>query len=183
MGDAMECVIDCPPYGIAEGEPPLQDDQDDLFNCGCGCADGQLRIQELAGDGNGEHVLCGRAGWYTFQGADYRDTDWLSVIAGPGGVVTATLDAEWRTHLYRLAPTDCNQAYPVATATSECSPATLEIAAAPGEVIWLWVGPETFDPPYGPTPFEFDYTLELTGLAAPVAAERATWGAVKRTYR
>jgi hypothetical protein len=183
IGSSLECWIECPPYGIAEGEPPQQNDHDDLFNCGCGCVDGDVRIQELAGDGSGEHAACGRAGWYSHQDLAYRDTDWFSVIAGPGGVVTATLDAEWRTHLFHLAPTDCNGVSPVATATSDCAPATLEIAAAPGEVIWLWVGSATFEPPYGPTPSEYDYTLELSGLLIPVPGEQTTWGAVKSSYR
>jgi hypothetical protein len=70
------CELDCPGDGVAEGEPPSY-----LF-------------QALTGDADGELILCGRSGWFQFEGGASRDTDWFVATFGPGGVIEVTVDAE-----------------------------------------------------------------------------------------
>ncbi len=177
----LGCLATCLPGEAPEGEPPLQNDQPNAYNDGCGGGPGGF--QELPGDANGAINVCGVSGWFTFYDSDYRDTDWFTVTVGPGGVVHAELFAEWPTSLFHLAPTDCNTVSVVQQVTSSCTLATMDVVGAPGEVIWLWTGPTTFSSPTGENPYEFDYDLNLTGLEPVIATEAVAWGAIKSLYR
>ena len=88
------CVLECPPGGTPEGEPPLVDDYEDAYNGGCNSPEYGIPFQELYGDANGDLVFCGVAGWYVYDGANYRDTDWFHLYAGPTGTVEVTAHAE-----------------------------------------------------------------------------------------
>jgi len=182
--DTWECWLECPPYGVPEGEPPLANDQLDMFNCGCGCEPGGNFATELVGDADGELYFCGKSGWYTYQGLDLRESDWLTAVVGAGGMVTIDIDGEWEISLFRLLPLDCNSVTVAASVIAgPCVPVQMTITEATGTLLWLWVGPTAFTPPYGPTPYEFDYYLDVAGLAAPVGVAAATWSAVKSLYR
>ncbi len=183
VGFFEACLLVCDSGDALEGEPPLQDDQPNLFNGGCAAAD-PAAFQELPGDANGEHRLCATGGWFDFHGDDYRDTDWFTATVGPGGVVHAEFWAHWSTYLFHLAPTDCASMVVVQTVASDCEEVTMDVAGAPGEVIWLWAGATTFTPPNdGNTPYEFPYELWLSGLMPVVTVEPVTWGAVKSLSR
>ncbi len=50
-----------------------------------------------------------------------------------------------------------------------CLEATLTVTGVPGTPVWLWVGPVTFEAPFGEEVLEFDYLL--TADLGPVATE------------
>ncbi len=183
IGFFDECLLVCDPDDALEGEPPLQNDQENLFNGGCAAED-PTAFQELPGDASGEHQLCATGGWFTFFGSDYRDSDWFTVTVGPAGVVHADFWAQWPTHLFHIAPTDCATMDVAQFVSSDCEEVTMDVAGAPGEVIWLWTGAIHFTPPNdGNTPYEFPYELRLSGLMPVVASEPTTWSTVKSLYR
>jgi hypothetical protein len=192
--DTLMCEIIAPPGAELEGEPPLEVDYVDCQNAGCSTTlcDGewQNNWQPLWGDVGGELVLAGRSGWYTIEGVQSRDTDWFSVVVGPGGTLTATIDAERPVYLFRLAPLDCNDVTVVEQVTAgPCVPATLTVTGTPGSEVWLWVGPTVFTPPAGMDPdgdgvAGFDYLLELSGLEnGPVAVRARSFSGIKALYR
>jgi hypothetical protein len=183
IGNYEECLLSCAGDDALEGEPPLQDDQENLFNGGCGGED-EAAFQELPGDADGEHRLCATGGWFRFFGLDLRDTDWFTATVGPGGVVHVDFWAHWPTYLFHLAPTECATVGVAQMVTSDCEEVTMDVTGTPGEVIWLWTGATTFTPPNGGnTPYEFPYELRLSGLMPVVAVEATTWSAVKSLYR
>ncbi len=175
------CEALCLPGEALEGEPPLQNDQPNDYNDGCGGLPGGF--QELAGDADGAINLCGVSGWFTNSGGASRDTDWFTVTVGPGGTIHAEFFAEWPTYLMHLAPTDCNSVGVAQLVESTCELVAMDVVGTPGEVVWLWTGPIAFEPPTGINPYEFDYDLNLTGLEPSIATEGASWGAVKSLYR
>ena len=136
------------------------------------------------GDPTGELYFCGISGWYEFEGSDFRDTDWFSAVIGDTGVMTASLMPERRSHLFQIS-TDCNTAEVLQQAPADpCVEALLTIEGEPGEVVWLWVGPQDFTPPLGFQGHEFDYHLWFTGIEDDVVATEAnTWSEVKGLYR
>ena len=80
-----------------EGEPELVDDYVDAHNGGCNSPDQGSPFGVIASE-----VFCGVSGWYTYQGANYRDTDWFTVTLPPGGVLTITADADYPTYVFEL---------------------------------------------------------------------------------
>jgi len=185
VGTVPPCVLDCPPGGVDEGEPPLQDDQPNDFNDGC-ASQNPDGFQDLQGDPDGNLILCGTGGWFTDQGLGFRDTDWFVATFGPAGTIEITADAELPLDVFELGPQDCNTVAPVQTlAVGPCDPGSLTVTGDPGATVWLWTGSPTLSPPPGtPTPFEFPYVLWLSGLApGPVATEAASWSGVKALYR
>jgi hypothetical protein len=177
------CELACPAGGVAEGEPTLHDDYVDTWNGGCQSDPFQPVFQPIIGDSDGEAVLCGVSGWYTFFPQDYRrDTDWFTLVMGPTGTIEATIDGEIRSQIFELRPQECDAVDVFQYVIAECGPATMEITGyAPGAVVWLWAGSTYYAPP-GWGENEYDYVLWFTGLESSVAIERTTWSTVKALY-
>ncbi len=176
------CVLACPDGAFPEGEPPLVDDYVDEHNSGCG--ESFLYWQELTADAMGDLTLCGVSGWYNFQGATYRDTDWYILISGPGESIEITGDAESETFMFELGPQDCYTVDVLQQVTAgPCAPASMTITGYPeGAPVWFWVGPTTFVPPSGASTM-YDYVVWFSGLAPEVlATEATTWGSLKALY-
>jgi hypothetical protein len=183
VDDGIEppCVLTCPPGGVAEGEPPLHDGYDDDWNGGCGSHPVEV-FQPVTGNQAGEAILCGVSGWYVNVGVSYRDTDWFSLLPGPGAL-TVTADAEQPTQFFDLGPTDCAAVEILQAATAgDCAPASLTLQSTPGQAKWFWVGPTVFAAPPG-AEATYEYIVWFSGLEPGVATSAATWGAVKSLYR
>jgi hypothetical protein len=178
------CVLECPPGGYPEGEPPLVDDYEDSYNGGCNSPEFGYPFQDLYGDENGELLFCGVSGWYQYQGTNYRDTDWFIVYAGDSGSVYVASDAERPTYLF-FRPLDCSSTdYYPPFRFGACAPGDTTFAAAPGGVFWLFVGPTTFSAPDGSHPYEYDYVVHFSGLQpGTVVVETRNWSAVKGLFR
>ena len=181
--DTWECFLECPdvPDVMYENEPPLEDGYVDSFNSGCGNA-GEPVFSDLIGSGEGTVTFCAKTGWFDDFG---WDTDWIRVVAGATGQVVWEGDAEWATFMFRIAPTNCEDGEPTQMMeVGPCLPATMTIDAVPGEVIWLWVGPQDLYPPPGFVGHEYDYVMTLDGIQpGPVATVNRSWSAVKSLYR
>jgi len=179
----VPCLLDCPPEGVPEGEPPLQDDQINAFNDGCG-SDNPDGFQDISGDAAGSLVLCGTSGWFLYDGSDFRDTDWFVATFGPDGIIELTADAEWPLYVFELGPQDCaNVGVVQQIEVGPCATASMTVTGEPFSTVWLWTGPTTFASPVGSTPFEFDYTIWFSGLAPEVVAtEPVTWSGVRALF-
>jgi hypothetical protein len=182
----VPCVIECPAGGVLEGEPPLVDGYQDLYNGGCNSLP-TTPFQNIWGTG-GNHVdFCGVSGWYSFQGLSYRDTDWFIVVLDEDGAgfIDCTIDALSGTFMFELFPQDCNG---VAVAQQVqviggCNPQNMTVFGAPGDIAWLWVGPDVFAAPPG-IPSEYPYLLTIDGLEdGIIATEDASWSQVKDLFK
>jgi len=175
--EIMVEVVVCPPGGIEEGEPTLVDDYVDEHNGGCNSLDalGYAPFQPLNGG-----MFCGLSGWYTYEGANFRDTDWFLVTLPAEGTISITGESQWPCSMYELGPQDCGTVGVLQTVEiGSASPATMVIDGAPGSEVWFWVGPVDYTPPGGDTPQEFLYVLELPQA---VAVERHSWSGIKDLY-
>ena len=178
----LGCALVCPAGGVDEGEPPLQDDAPLSFNCGCQCADPGL-MSVLAGDADGNLIHCARNGWQTMGGSIRRDDDYLSALVGDAGTIRIEIDAEYPLYLFQMT-TDCNGLSVLQSVVcGPCVPATIDIVGEPGELVWLFAAAVAFEPPADETPYEFDYTMTISGLLATVPTESANWGTVKTLFR
>lgn len=175
------CLLECPPGGYHEGEPPLQNDEINAFNDGCG-SDNPDGFQNLPSDQNGELTLCGTSGWFIYQGSDYRDTDWFVATFGETGMIEVTADAEQMIYIFELGPQDCETVSVLQQiVVGPCAPAALSVFGEPLSTVWLWAGPTVFTPPYGITPYEFNYTIWLSGLNPGIVAVESD-GSVPESY-
>ncbi len=178
------CVLQCPAEGVAEGEPPLQNDYVDNWNGGCNTDPG-YPFQSLTADPFGNLTLCGVSGWYLFQGSQYRDTDWFILEKGETGNIEITLDAEIATYMFELSPQDCAAVGVLQQATGgPCAEAFMTIGGYAWHApVWFWVGPTVFAPPAGGENM-YDYTVWFTGLEPGIiATEGTTWGNLKALYQ
>lgn len=172
----LPCCIDCPPDGVHENEPELQDGYVDNYNGGCNSE--PAVFQPLAPGQDGCVDLCGISGWYQMESSNYRDTDWFEIL-GTGEEISIELTAEYPIQLYVLLP-DCSDIVIVAEAQG-LSYNLIEIVlpSVAGQVYWVWVGPQEFTGWEN----EFDYLLTVCGLEGPVAVDSVSWGEIKSMYR
>jgi hypothetical protein len=185
---ADPCVMaPCPVDAVDEGEPPLGDGYVDTWNSGCG--DPELSFTEIdwinsdpTNPLDGYAWLCGRSGWYVGpESADYRDTDWFRVFADQDGLMEFTVEAEYPTYVFKLAPTDCATVGVEIQATADCEePATLSFPVLGGEEIWLWIGPTAFTGPV--TEYRYFATLSNNTFDV-VPVEDMSFGGVKALFR
>ncbi len=187
VSEGEECFVYCPADAVAEGEPPLGDGYDDQYNVGCGGHPPVFQSIDWTNDEDGVPPfdgtawLCGKSGWFIFDGLALRDTDWFSVFALETGQMEATLEPEHPCLLIKVAPIDCEEASPELNVPADCGePGTLVFPVTAGEEIWLWVGPSDF---FGPVT-EFTYFLTVSNnMFDVVSSEDKTWGGVKALYR
>lgn len=168
--------------GLPEGEPELQDGYIDLFNSGCNDESGLYPFQHLEGTGGEYLTFCGLSGWYD---QNTRDTDWFTVTLGSTGVLEWTLIADHAVYGFLLGPQDCSQVAVVEILEAPaCSSENLSLTGAPGETLWLWVGPMEFTPPAGFIGHEFMYVCDFAGIAdGVVATEGMGFDRLKSLYR
>jgi hypothetical protein len=183
-----DCFVYCPDDAVAEGEPPLHDGYEDLYNGGCSGGLSLMQPIDWTNDEDGVPPfdgyawLCGNSGWYIGPGGgETRDTDWFVVFALETGVMEATLESEHPCYLFKLAPTDCNEVAVEFSAEADCeAPGTISFPVTAGEKIWLWVGPMDFSGPVT----EFSYFMTVSNnMFDVVPNEEMSWGEVKSLYR
>ena len=180
----VPCFLDCPPEGFPEGEPDLVDGYWDEYNSGCsGPGPPFLAFQSL-NFGPSFLDFCGVTGWYTFEGSNFRDTDWFTAVVGENGFIEVTADAESATHVFELEIVgDCENMSVLQTMTvSACSPGTMTIFGAPGSIVFPWAGSANFENPGDVQGNMYDYILTIDGLDGS-ATESSTWSQVKGLYR
>ncbi len=181
--DYTPCVLTCPGIGYPEGEPPLVPDYVDNWNGGCNTSPGYpfQDLRSCYGRCALIPVLCGVSGWYTFQGSQYRDTDWYILSGGWAGIIEIVADAEQPTYIFELGPQDCESVGVIQQATAgPCNETIMTIVGPPDTPIWFWVGPTTFAPPAGGDN-TYDYVVWFAYGYVPT--ESTTWGTLKALFR
>ena len=175
----VPCVIPVPDYSVIdEMEPPLGDGYVDLHNGGCNTDSDNPPLQPLSG----ALGFLGRTGWFYYEGANYRDTDWFEAQIGFSGSFEITGDAEQACWLFELTPLECDVVgVAQQVAIGPCEPGSLTIQGSPGQTIWLWVGPQEFQAPDGFVGYEFEYVLHLP--SGGVNTEAHSWASVRDLYR
>ena len=167
------CELECPIGGDHEGEPELVDEYIDAWNGGCGSSPYAFQSIDWP-------ITCGISGWYSFQGASYRDTDWFTTASTEDGYITASCVAEYDVFLFVLLPVDCGSVGVVYDVVCTCEiPGVIEFDHPGGAEVWLWVGPTEFSGPV----YEFDYLLEVLGVPYVTATDDVSWGEVKNMFR
>jgi hypothetical protein len=181
----VPCVLECPAGAVLEGEPPIVDGYVDDFNAGCGDHEPPMSFSELWGTGGSSLVYCAVSGWYD---DGYRDTDWMTAVidADGNGSLEVAAEAEQGLYVFELGPQDCE--YVAVVDLIQVDPCedipVLTIQGTPGDLVWLWAGPDDFFPPAGFVGHEFDYILTISGIEdAVIATEAASWSGVKALYR
>jgi hypothetical protein len=171
------CELECPPDGVAEGEPPLVAEYDDVYNDGCQGPPDPFQFLDAP-------ILCAVSGWYPVGGGSHRDQDWFSCFADENGYITASAVAEYDLYLFLTLPTDCSSVGVIYSAVCQCEEVgTIEFAHPAYTEAWLWCGPTEFE---GPLPvFEFDYVLTVDGIefTPPSAVELDSWGGIKSHFK
>jgi hypothetical protein len=90
---APPCEVECPPYGVDEGEGPCYDGYNDTYNGGCNS------LPPVFGAIDCGTTVCGLTGVYQHYSGDdtllYRDTDWyMFTLTDPATDVTWTVVGE-----------------------------------------------------------------------------------------
>jgi len=171
------CSAACPPGAILEGEPTCANEYDDQYNGGCNSTPPvftDLECNELG------VTVCGTYGTFSFQGLDYRDTDWYRFTIDTAKNITYCVCGS-QASLIAIVNEDpaCN----IATQCIESSNAGQEVCCnvvlAPG-TYWLFVATDDF---FG-VPCGSPYTFTLQGLTCPsVNVESTSWSKMKNVYR
>ncbi len=73
----VPCVLDCLPWGVDEGEPPLTNDYVDNWNGGCNTDPDNPPFQTVP---YGSYAVCVVTGFYLNQDNNTRDTDRFEVV-------------------------------------------------------------------------------------------------------
>jgi len=174
---AGPCVLECPDGALLEGEPELVDDYVDNYNGGCNSAPPVFQVLEAQADDC--LTMCAISGWYLYQGSSYRDTDWF-VAEAVGTLVDFGVEAEYPVNMFVLN-TDCgNIVLLYDLSIQDCDPGLISYPTTPGQINWLWVGPQAFSGPV----YEFDYIMDVCGIVGGVVPTVDTsWGTIKNMYK
>jgi hypothetical protein len=180
MYDKVVCYTPCPPAGHDEGEGDCYPDYADLYNAGCNSTPPVFTTTPCRPEGE-PVTVCGLAGGFSYQGLDYRDTDWYEIPAdhNPAGM-TICLEAEYAYSAFYLLEQDCDDIQIVDGGIYSCvEQPCLELP--PNHGYWVFVAVNDYGPSVG---CGWKYNLTITGSVCPaVSVEPATWGGVKERYR
>ncbi len=170
---SCECSVTCPAGSLAENEPQIGDEGEDVTNGGCNMLPLTPLFTPIAlGD-----TYCGTSTTYTSAGGDSRDTDWYRIdLTSPNTYwnLNFSCTAEFPLQILILNagdPDDCTQDAVVGSATAGgCETAVID-GNFPSGVYYFWVGPSVYTG-YPSTTGPHNYVATLTGsqLGAPVAA-------------
>ncbi len=181
------CSVECPPGGLAEGEPDCYAGYVDMYNGGCNSTPNVFT--EVACDATGDGpTICGTyGGWYDAgTGYNMRDTDWYEITI-PTDVTTQSISicgiGEYETLIgYLDASLGCGApAFVDYITLGVLEYGCLDVVLPGGTTWWVFAATRYFGESY---PCGAAYILELNGyVCPPVAVEQMSWGTVKATYK
>jgi hypothetical protein len=175
--ECVPCVIDCPPGGLAEGEPDCHDNYYDTYNGGCNSVPPVFTTLEC---NDSSIVVCGRYGGFFYNGLSYRDTDWYQITLAAPTLITWCVAGETDTLVGIIqAPCPAINFYAY-NFGSECTPICVT-ENLPAGTWYLWAGSLNFGADAGPC--GLDYVATLDGWYCPVAVEPTSWSNVKNMYK
>jgi hypothetical protein len=178
----LSCPLPCPTGGLAENEPTCHDDYVDAYNGGCGSNPTAFTTLPCTDPGR-TLTVCGTYGGFTFEGLDYRDTDWYQIVLVRTSTITWCVTGEDDTLCGILdGRAGCPATGFYDYALGDCCTPHCVAADLPAGTWWLWVGTLEFGS--GADPCGSRYIATLTGHdGGPIAVEPATWGRSKGVYR
>ncbi len=143
VSEHVQCEIVCPSGSIPEGEPDCTDDYVDNTNGGCGSTP-----IVFGGISCGE-TICATSGTFLFEGLEYRDTDWFTLVLTGDKDVTVAIEAEFPVQymIIQQGPPGQECAGLVILyyqSASECVPDSMTHGLSAGNY-WIWVAPSTFN--------------------------------------
>jgi hypothetical protein len=171
--------VSCPPGSIAENEPVCGTNYVDTTNGGCNST--PPVFSNLAC--TPAISVCGQYGGFTFNGLDYRDTDWYQLSLPAASNLTFCVEGELGT---LMGVIDGNLGCPVAAflqslVIGDCDPGCINIALNAG-TWWFFVATSNFG--VGAGACGSDYTFTIDGAdCPPISVEPASWGTIKDMYR
>ena len=141
VAECVPCVVECPEWGIPEGEVCPEDGYVDNYNGGCN-SDPPVFSPINCGE-----TICGTASTFIFDGSNYRDTDWYEFTLEPGNwEITWEGEAEFPLLLFIIdaGSGDCVD-YTILTSGdgNPCDVVTLT-AVVTGGLYWLGAGPSVY---------------------------------------
>jgi len=177
ISEYVPCSLPWLPGAWPEDEPPLGDGYIDTYNGGCIPGADYPVFQP----GYWSHWV-GKSGWYhDANGSPQRDTDWYLLHVPVGGAQSIEADAESPCFLFELGPQDCaNVAVVQSVFVGPCSSGSMCVPGYVGEPVWIWIGPQTVEPPAGFVGNEFRYYLISNVM---LAVETRTFSEVKALFR
>jgi hypothetical protein len=151
------CIPECPPGGLAEGEPECHDAYLDETHGGCDSDPAVFSIIEPSDD---PITICGQAGTYLFDGGSRRDVDWYEISPDFAGSITLTLEAEFDAQIALVdAGPGCGDITILADDSgSACETLSIETSLDAG-TYWLVVVPGAFEG----IPCSSEYVMTLEG--------------------
>jgi hypothetical protein len=176
--------VECPPDGVAEGEPDCYDYYIDLFNSGCNDPAEVFSSVPCATTPGATTTICGRGGYYLdASGFTYRDTDWYLIDSqyNTAGLLVCLTPATVQMLVGYITVTPCATSpgtFDDYVVLPMCTTGCLNVP--PGD-FWIWVGATGGALSDG---CGHDYNLEITGYdCGSVSVEPSSWGSVKQIYR
>ena len=178
--EVEECVVECPPEALAEGEVDCYAGYDDIFNSGCNGSTAQN--YSVVDCSNETIVICGTTGVFEFvPGSLYRDTDWYMLTLDVPATITIGGESEAGLLMgFVDMSTGCAGAAFLSSITApKCTYTTLSYTLPAGESV-VFVSTDVWDPGYvcGST-----YYLTIDGYECTSPVEEKTWGSIKSLYR
>ncbi|UCE66827.1 MAG: hypothetical protein JSU85_02115 [Candidatus Zixiibacteriota bacterium] len=149
-GGYPSILVDCPPGGMAEGEPDCYFNYDDVYNSGCNADSAPYPFVSVsAGD-----TICGRSGVFEHINPEdpndtltYRDTDWYSLVVTVPAEITCTGTADFPLQLLLMDAgiEDCVDYDQLDFDTTIVVGDTIDVSYIvwPG-TYWLWAGPQNW---------------------------------------
>jgi hypothetical protein len=155
----MSCA-DCPPLAQVEGEPTCTDGYVDNYNGGCNWTPERFTDVTCG-------VICGKAGTYLLDEAQFRDTDFYRITVGPGVYTYRGIADGFALRLFVFDDV-CPAVSLGTTVTPSCTQSSALTFNGPG-TFYLWAGTEAFTG----VPCASSYTLIVNGPNLPPCTDCA----------
>jgi len=141
-------------FGVLEGEPACADEYVDYYNGGCNYTPNTF-LPVIPGQ-----LMLAQGGHFTYQGSDYRDTDWFEYVGTDSTAFTYRAVGEFDLQIYLVdGAAGCSgysligDSYAAANDT-----ALIEMTVGPG-TYWLWAGTADFTGWPCPQDYKFWFTV------------------------
>ncbi len=176
--EVEECIVECPPDAIYEGEPDCYDEYNDLFNAGCNNVPEAYSVVDCS---NETIVICGTTGVFPFAGSTYRDTDWYMLTLDEPATITIGAESEAGLLLgfVDMSAGCANAAFYSSITAAKCTYTTLSYTLPAGQSV-VFVSTDAWDLGYV---CGSDYYLTIDGYECTSPVEETTWGSIKSLYR
>ncbi len=177
--EVEECIVECPPDAMLEGEVDCYDEYEDLFNSGCNGPEVYSVVDCPPTDET--LVICGTTGVHAYAGLTYRDTDWYMLTLDTPKTITIGAESEAGLLLgfVDMSGGCATAGFYSSVTAAKCTYTTLSYTLPAGQSV-VFVSTDAWDPGYV---CGSDYYLTIDGYGCTSPVEEKTWGSIKSLYR